>query len=270
MDTDFDYEYAVSQVGNFVDTLFDYNVVIMQNSDPDIGVITFRYDYELGPFLERELGPGFVQTIVNNLNPETKIGCPFFRVCMSGVNEKVSTNFKLKAFYNRINMPTMDPRCSKAVVIGLATLYNLESPISVPYAFCTTKIDPIDLSLENEIDMACMEVCSIDHHPVGSTLCDIAGLDLPVYLPPEIHIHILKYLSSPCAEIIKDAKDDLCMTWDFYMLTMFQQREPRIPVHIASCYNAPTVQQTVADAARPYLAPTVVGNTNVNLRRTSL
>lgn len=270
MDPDFDYDFAVSQVGSFVDALFDFNVVLMQNSDPDIRVVSFRYESELGLFLERQLGAGFVQTIVNNLNPETKVGCPYFRVCMSGVNETASTNFKLKSFYNRIGMSTMDPRCNKAVIIGLSTLFSLESPISVPYSFCITRIDPIDLSFEPEIDMACMEVCAQGHHPAGSTLCDIAGLDLPVYLPPETHFNILKYLSSPCAELIKNAQADLCNTWDYYMLTMFQQREPRIPVHIASSYNAATVQQTVADAAKPYLVPTVPGSTTANHRRTSL
>jgi len=252
------------EYGMDVDTLFSFNVIVFANNEPDIQVFELHHDYEVGPFLYDHLGDGYIQTIINNLDPDTRAFCPFFRVCMSDFGGTTSTNYKLKSFYNQIGMSTLDNRCSKAVVVGLSTLHHMESPLSVPYSFCTTKIDPIYLHYEQNLDLSCLQPCVSEQKPVGATLCDIAGLCLPCHIPDEVHFHILKYLTSPTADIIKNAKSHVGYCWNVNLYTMFYQREPRIPVHIASFYNAATVQRTADVAVRPILAPIATDQRSVN------
>jgi hypothetical protein len=266
---DFDIEYAINSTEDFIDDLFSFNVVIISNQEPDIQVIELTYDAEVGPLLEQELGENYIQTIVNNMNPSTNKRCPFFRVCMRDFGDETPINFKLKSFYHKIGMSSMNPRCSKAVIIGLATLTSLDSAISMPSHFCSTMIDNIDLDLREEYDMSCLNLCAEHLHPPGSALSDIAGLRMPYHLPREVQHHILRYCSNPTADIIKGKIADIKRLWDERLFTMFRQREPRIPVHIASIYNAATVQQTAVDATRPFLAPVVAGSATACLARRS-
>jgi hypothetical protein len=267
---DFDWDYALNATADFVDELMSFNVVIMSNQEPDIQIVELVYDAELGPLLDQELGSGYIQNIINNMNSTTNQRCPFFRICMKDFGDASPVNFKLKSFYHKIGMSSMNPRCSKAIVIGLATLSHLDSPINIPYHFCATMIDNIDLDLREEYDMSCLNLCAEKLHPPGSTLCDIAGLTIPCHLAPEIQQHILQYCSSPTADMIRDKMTDIKRSWDEKLFIMFQQREPRIPVHIASTYNAATVQNTAVVATRPFLAPVVPGSGTVyRVRRSS-
>lgn len=263
-------EYALNYTEDFIDDLYSFNVVIVSNQEPDIQVIELTYDAEVWPLLQQELGPNYIQTIVNNMNTSTNKRCPFFRVCMKDFGDETPINFKLKSFYHKIGMSSLNPRCSKAVIIGLATLTSLDAAINMPSHFCSTIIDSIDLDLRDEFDMSCLNLCAEKLHPPGSTLYDIAGLTMPYHLPREVQHHILQYCSSPTADIIKGQIADIKRVWDEQLFTMFRQREPRIPAHIASTYNAATVQQTAVDATRPFLARVAVGNANACLARRSL
>jgi hypothetical protein len=70
--------------------------------------------------------------------------------------------------------------------------------------------------------------------------------------------------------MIRDKMADIKRLWDEKLFIMFQQREPRIPAHIASTYNAATVQNTAVVATRPFLAPVVPGSGTVyRVRRSS-
>lgn len=269
MDIDFNFDAALANIQAFTDTLFSFNVLVLNNADPDIRVVELDYDCQIVPLLQSELGHSYVQTLVNNRNQDTCIRCPFFRVCMSGVGPMTPINYKLRAFFTKIGMPTLDARCHKAVVLGLATLHQLESAISVPYLFTTTKIDAIDLDLEPLLDMACLTPCCLQGKPVNTELCEIAGLCLPYHVPPDIHFKILQYCVSPTAMLIRDSVHMLRYAWDRVVYTMFLQREPRIPCHIASAYNAATVQGTIVNATRPFLAPLAKENVNASPMTTS-
>jgi hypothetical protein len=269
MDVEFDFNHALESTSLFVDGLLSFNVLVMCNDEPDIQVMELQYDSQVAPLLLQVLGDGYVQTIVNNRHEATRVRCPYFRVCTTDFNEDTIINFKLRSFYNKIGMSSMNPRCTKAVVIGLATLSHLESNISVPTCFCSTKIDLINLDLESEIDVSCMELCAQHHHPGGYNLADIAGLVLPYHVPHDVQHLILRYCSSPTADLIKQAMTRVRHEWDVQMYTMFLQREPRIPVHIASIYNACTVQKTAADATRPFLVPAALASENAYPSRRS-
>lgn len=231
--------------------LDSYTAIWFENSLPDISIMEMANDAQMCMFVTKEFGKdGCIQTIINNMDPATRTMCPYFRVFMDAFGKNSPINFKLQSFYHRIGMGSLDARCNKALVVGLAALTNLNEGVSVPMAFCTTSIDPIAFHLE-EIDMACLKPCG----KAESSLCDIAGLCLPIHVPDDVQWRILSFLRSPEAEIIQDQIDDLCHRWDVFLAPMFHQREPRIPVPIASFFNVPTVQSTIYGAVRPFLAP---------------
>jgi hypothetical protein len=236
------------------DALFDFNTVWFENAMPDISVVRMRSDTDLANFVMQEMEEGYIQTIINNLDPETRAFCPYFRVFMDKFGNDSPINFKLQSFFNRIGMSSLNSRCRRALVVGLHALDNLTSGISVPMAFCTTSIDPIRFYLD-EVDLACLSPCAKDMYPSDFTLSNIAGLSIPYHLPPDLQWKVLSYLRSPEAEIVNEAILGVCVEWDMWMAPMFHQREPRIPVDIASYYAVPTALTTIAGATKPFLVP---------------
>lgn len=230
--------------------LFSYNVLIFENNEPDIQVVNVEHDVELAMLVQERFGAEAIQTIVNNLDPNTKDRAPYFRVVMTDFNPESPINFKLRAFYNQIKMSTLNPRCRKAMVIALHALDRLDSPISMPMAFCTTTINPMDYQVDNTVDLACLKPCAKNLNPEATTICDVAGLTMPYHLPVDVQWRILSYMRSPDATLIKDAMNDVGRRWDDFLHPMFVQREPRIPVHIARFYDVATVRSAIDGATR--------------------
>lgn len=252
MDPVFDYNYAVNNIADFVDSLFSFNVLVFENRQPDVQVLELRSEEAILELIRSEFGPSAVQSIVPNMDPATRPFCPYFRLIANDFGS-APTNFKLQTFLGKIKLKAMNPRCSKAVVVGLTTMDQISDvTVSVPYAFCTTSIDNIEF-VDKQLDFACLKPCAPFGHHDGMTLCDIAGVFLPFHLPWDIQAKILTYLRSPTAELIQAKLDDLCHLWDLRLFPMWTQREPRIPAHIACYYRAKTVQATVADATSAFL-----------------
>lgn len=237
-----------------VNSLFSFTVLYMANDQPDISVLECEHDYQVHLLCQELFGKDkiYQQLIVNNMCPETNGRCPFFRVMMTDFDTSTPINYKLQTFFNRIRMPSLSSRCLKAIVVGLSNLSNIDHALSIPFCFRTTDIEPLLLS--GEIDLACTKVTGVGAHPPGFTLADIAGLSLPVHVPPEVQSCILSYCREPTAQLIVDQMDLLLERWDAILHPMFMQREPRIPVHLASFYNAATVARSIQDATRSFLA----------------
>lgn len=258
MEPVFDYNYAIEHVAKFVDGLFAFNVLIFENRLPDIQVLELNSDKAIVELIKSEFGLNVVQTIVPNMDEDTKLFCPYFRVIFNSFGT-AAINFKLQTFFQKIRLNAMNPRCSKALVVGLSTMeHGAESTLSVPYRFCTTSIEAIEL-VDKQLDFACLKPCAPMSKDPGMTLCDIAGVSLPYHIPWEVQCKILSYMRSPTAEIVQTKLDDLCHQWDKCLFPMWQQREPRIPAHIACYYRAATVQSTVADATASFLACSAPG-----------
>lgn len=254
--TDMDYQRALNTYEDFVADLFSYNVVIMENALPDIQVKELKNDAELVALIHQEIGDAYLQLIVCNNHNETKVCCPFFRIIAKDFDNGTPINYKLQHFYNKINMSSLNPRCTKAIVIGLASLHSMDSPLGVPYCFSTTDINPITFSIDGEIDMACLTPCGGSQ---ASSLYDVTGMALPCHVPDNIQWNILSYCRSPTAQLIQDKIRDICYQWDMHLYPMFMQREPRIPPTIASTFRASTVTTATSNATRPFLASVVPG-----------
>lgn len=244
---DFDFDMDVND-------LFNFNVLLFENDQPDVRVIELKHDTELAMFINQEIGDNAVQTIMSNQDQLTKDRAPYFRIVASPPNERNAKNFKFQSFLHKINQGNMiTPRTPKVIVIGLHALNNLESPISIPSAFCTTTLDEFAIDSLGVVDMACVQ-------PIGGAnsteeLIKISGMTMPCHLPDNVQWHILSYCESPTATMIKDAMQAVCDKWDFALLPMFLQREPRIPPLIACAYNVPCAVSTIRLATRPFLAP---------------
>lgn len=244
---DFDFDMDVSN-------LFNFNVLLFENDQPDVRVIELKHDTELAIFINQEIGENAVQTIMSNQDQLTKDRAPYFRIVASPPNEQYAKNFKFETFLHKIGQSQMiTPRTPKVIVIGLHALNNLESPISIPLAFCTTTLDEFAIDSLGVVDMACIQ-------PIGGAntteeLIKISGLCLPCHLPDNVQWHILSYCEEPTAAIIKDAMTAICNKWDHALLPMFLQREPRIPPRIACAYNVPCATSTIKVATRPFLVP---------------
>lgn len=240
--------------------LFSFNVLIFDNNEPDVIVQEVKHNTHLAVLISEVFGDDPVQTIVNNLDQETRARCPYFRIVMSEFKADSPINFKLRAFYNQIKMSSLNPRCGRAMAIGLHALANLDSAISMPLAFCTTSIDVVDYQLDSGVDLVCLKPCAQKLNPTANDLSDVAGLCLPYHVPENVQWCILSYLREPTATLIKDAMEKVCLTWDNWLHPMFVQREPRIPAHIARYYDVATVQSAIAGATRSRRA-TFVRNT---------
>lgn len=240
-------------------TLFSFNCVLMSNNNPDVQMIEFYDDSQVAIYIQENFSPDSIQTIVKSNNEESKEMCPYFRIIMDGYSDTTSINFKLRSFFVKIGVCAISDRCTKALVVGLWNLVNMDSPISMPSCFTTTTVDDLDFCIEEDIDLSCLQICC---KPVDSevhNLCDIAGMSIPVFLPSDVQWNIVSYLQSPTAELIHQEMDRITRQWDVRLFPMFQQREPRIPYHIASYFNASTVQSTIENATKPYLVPNASG-----------
>lgn len=242
--------------GMDVETLFNFNILIFENDQPDVRVVELHYDTELALFINNEIGPDAVQTIMSNQDQLTKARAPYFRIVASPPNEKYAKNFKFETFLNKIGQGQMiTPRTPKVIVIGLHALNALDSAISIPLAFCTTTLDEFAIDSLGTVDMSCIQ-------PIGGAkttedLVKISGMTMPCHLPDNVQWLILSYCESPTAAMIKDAMQAVCDKWDCALLPMFMQREPRIPPHIAFAHNVACVTSTIRLATRPFLAPLV-------------
>jgi hypothetical protein len=239
-----------------VDTLFNFNVLFFDNHDPDMRVIEMRYDVEIANLIEKEIGSNAVQTIMSNQDRHTKDRCPYFRVVATPPSENIAKNYKFEAFLRKIGQGNLiTPRCSKVLVVGLHALNNLDSPISMPLAFCTTTIQDFAIDSLGVVDMACIKPLGAFNIQSSEDLVKISGMILPVHLPDNVQWKILSYCEAPTATIIKDAMQAICDKWDAALLPMFCQRDARIPPAIASAYNVPCVASTIVVATKPFLVP---------------
>jgi hypothetical protein len=237
------------------DELFNYNVLLFENDQPDVQVKEIVYETELSYLMETEIGYGAIQTIVSNHDQDTKDKCPYFRVVATPPGESIPKNFKFETFLKKIGQGLiMNARCLKVLVIGLHALNNLDSPISIPTAFCHTNIDDFCINTLGSVDMSCLKPVGA-YADSGFNLMQIAGISMPYYLPQEVQSRIFSDCESPEAMIIKSAIQDICDNWEIAMMPMFLQREPRIPCHIAYAYNVAYVAKTINRATRPFLAP---------------
>lgn len=241
-----------------VEQLSAMTVVLLDRTAPDVSVMHKATDADIADEISYQFGKSeYIQLIVINHDEETKCMCPYFRIIMDSLTSEGRVNHHLRDFYSRIGMSTLNSNFNKAMVVGLYDLVEMGRCISVPSKFTSSTMQQGDIGLPYEIDSACLKPCAQKLYPDGITLYDIAGLSIPYFIPREAQWNIVSYLRNPIAEMVQEKMEGICYHWDLFLYSMFTQREPRIPAHIAYTYSAATVLTTIGGATRSFLARTV-------------
>lgn len=247
----FDWDIDVEQLASMFVVCFDI-------TDPDVRVLVRGSDAEIAEEIAHQFnGSECIQLIIINRDEESRGMCPYFRIITNSPTPGDRVNAHLRDFYERIGMPSLNANFDKAMVVGLYDLVEMGRCISVPSKFTMSTMKLEEMDLPNEIDSACLKPCAEKLYPEGVTLCDIAGLCVPYFIPIEAQWRIVSFLKNPLAEMVEEKVEELCHKWDVFLYSMFSQREPRIPAHIAYTYHVPTVLTTIGGATRSFLARTV-------------
>lgn len=247
MEDSFDFDMSIEE-------LCRIQVLLMDRDQPDVSLRYVGGDDDASVEISKEFGHAeYLQLVMLNNDPETRDMCPYFRVVMDTFKASEPVNLHLKRFYERIGMSTLSANCKKAMVLGMYDIGNIGRVISVPTDLTSGYIDLQDRGLlVEEMDSDCLQ-------PLKTVLYGVEGVCLPYHVPIEAQWKILSFLRNPLAQLVLDQMDELCRAWDVFLYPMFQQREPRIPAHVAYTYSAPTVLTTVGGATKSFLAPRVKG-----------
>lgn len=247
----FDWDMDVEELGAI-------SIMVFDTAEPDVAVLSKTSDVDVVAEIGEQFGDAeYLQLIVINRDEETNQMCPYFRIITDTFTSSDRVNYHLQLFYKRIGMSSLNACCNKAMVVGLYDLVEMGRCISVPTKFAISSMDPEDMGLPKELDSVCLKPCASTLYKPGVTLYDIAGLSIPRWLPIEAQWNIVSFLRSPIAELVRGKMEDICYKWDLFLYTMFSQREPRIPAHIAYAYSVPTVLTTVGGATKSFLARSV-------------
>lgn len=235
-----------------IEELSKIAVLVMDRDQPDVSVRTIGSEMDADEEIGKEFGHAeYLQLVMINHDPETRLMCPYFRVIMDTFKATEKVNPHLKRFYERIGMSTLSANCRKAMVLGMYDVANIGRVISVPVGLTFGYMSVEDLGLVGDkIDSECLR-------PLKTVLYGVEGVCIPYHIPLEAQWNILSYLRHPVADIVVAKIEELCHRWDVFLYPMFQQREPRIPAHVAYIYNVPTVLSTVAGATKSFLVPRV-------------
>lgn len=256
---------GIEDVNAFVDTLFSFDVLVFRNIDPDLQIINCQNELDLANLIESLFQTGYSMAILKNHDVITAPRCPYLRIVHSPYDKSGPDNFKLSKFLLRAGVHGFGMRVHTAMVVGLHSMDQMNSPINMPSSFYHTTLEIEDFHMSNvvnEMDMNCDQPLGGFQRPI--TLCQIAGIVLPWFLPFDCQWLILSYLEEPTAALIKKAIDEILDRWERPVHAMFQQREPRIPPEIACYFNVSSVQSTIGNATRPFLVPPAARRGNAN------
>jgi hypothetical protein len=232
-----------------IDDLTSITVGVMDRDQADVSVRTVSCEADANAEIMEEFGHAeYLQLVMINNDEKTKQFCPYFRVVMDSFRADEKANHHLQVFYQRVGMPSLSANCKKAMVLGMYDVTDINKIVSIPTSLLDSTMIPQDLGIGSQVDSDCLR-------PLKTALYGIEGVSIPYHIPLEAQWRILSFLRSPLAEMIEKKMSDICFAWDVFLHPMFQQREPRIPAHIASTYNLPTVLTTIYGATRSFLAP---------------
>lgn len=211
MDTDnYDYDVDLSflDVNEFTECLFKFRAILLRNDDVDMRVVELKDNDDVLATIKREFTKPCEVTQVILPNGSFDEQCPYFRIILQNYSMATPINYKLETFMRSAGILGIHARCTVAMVIGLSSNGLTAPMIDIPSTYRLCHIQPIEML--SPIDMTCVSSGLSERR--REDLTDIPGIVLPYKLPRELQWHILKYLRSPCAELIKEEFD----YWRFF------------------------------------------------------
>lgn len=191
-------------IDDFVEGLTSVTVLFMSNEDPDIRVLSVLDEVQLQMFVADSFGDGdsVMQLIVEN-NQKNRGECTHFRLFLQGYGMKKPINYKLESFMRMIKLKGVPARCDKAVVVGLDGA--LGGLVNVPPELAIGFVPEVGTMIATEV-------------------FDCLGKWLPANLTWEV----MRYLSHPVADIIRDHVEESNIHCMFYLAWTFEWDRSRV------------------------------------------
>lgn len=185
-------------VDNFVEGFTSANVLYMCNEDPDIRVIRLLDETHLKMFVGDCFGDGdgVMQIIVDNGSKKKGV-CTHFRLFLQGCGTKKPTNYKLEGFMRMINVKGVSVRCEKAIVIGLDG--PMGTMVDVPAELAIGFVPEVGAMVSTEV-FDCLGKC----------------------LPNDLTWSVMRYVSNPVADLMRDHIEESNAHCSFYLAWTFE------------------------------------------------
>lgn len=191
-------------VDEFVKGFTSVNVLYMCNEDPDIRVLRLLDEAHLEMLVGDCFGDGdgVMQIIVENGSKKKGL-CTHFRVFLQGCGTKKPTNYKLEGFMRMINVKGVSVRCEKAVVVGLDG--PLGTLVDVPPELAIGFVPEVGAIIATEV-FDCLGKC----------------------LPLDLVWCVVKYMSHPLADLMRDHIEESNAHCAFYLAWTFECDHSRL------------------------------------------
>ena len=255
---------------SIMDSMFSFFGLYFNNADPDVRVIEFLDDDAYYKYVQDMVaGRKSCVYVVENRLEGTIDRCPYFKIYTVDSGDKL-INLKLQSFLTKIGSADMNCLFSDACVVGLHSCYGWGIYLSVPRCLYITPFDHFDADIDGEIDLACLHPCGLEINRGGNFIKDIAGTELPVWLPPEVQWNILSYCCEPTAQLIKDEINKIRGWWGFHLDEMYYQRAWREHLDFPYVVPVPSARATIDAVTKPYLVSFVPESVSAPYRPWSL
>lgn len=241
----------------FLDDLFSFRGLYLNNNDIDVRVIDFPDDNSYSEFCSTIVaGRDAVKLLVKNKCRGLEERCPYFYFIVVNYGTAKTTNYKLETFLAKIGVHGVSSRCDDVVVIGMTDDTSLGTRISIPSCLYVGEVDSVEVGINGEVDMACLHSCALELNRKAKSLCDIPGMwCLPIWLPVEVQQNILSFCISPTAELVKNEMQRINDWWSFHLDEMYYQRQWKEVPTSPYIISVPSVADVMRSVTRPFLVP---------------
>ena len=195
-------------IDSFVEGLTSSNVLYMVNSNPDVQVMSVLDENHLSMFVADTFGEGdnVIHLVVENNKKDDE--CTHFKLMLQGYHVATAKNYHLEKFLRDIKCKSVHCRCEKAIVVGMDGAFG--RLVSVPANKCLGYVPEL-----------------------GTLVADEVYDTLGKCIPHELIWHVMKYLSHPVAEMMRDHikySHEECALWFGWLFetdySWFQQDIP--------------------------------------------
>lgn len=194
------------------DNVFKIQGLLVENDKPDYETVTID-DQNIDSDLKRVINTHFGEDadyaeviFKNTCNANSgDVLCPFIRVLLYGIGSKVAINHKLEHVLKQCNATWVPVRCEKALIFGLFSRTEINRFSNIPFEFQSYIMSR-----------------DTDKSDQGFNLSGNL-----VFIPYELQLKIIQFVSHPCADIIRQYWRDIDSRWDFHFLDVFSSISQR-------------------------------------------
>ena len=140
----------------YVEKLFNFRMLVLQNEDPDCRVLELSNKYQLENVTKTYFKTNNVVQVVLP-NPMGDPMCPFIMLIMENYVPTTVVNYKLETLFRKMGINGIHAHCTVALVMGMMTPLYMDSMVDIPEFFrlCNLtffdRLGDIELTIEKSI-----------------------------------------------------------------------------------------------------------------------